>query len=95
MLKFKDYRKNRILSGEVVALRRGREELDEANSSYVNFNMSNDIAPAFWNSEEEALSYLKRYYHQTEEEILRAFELVPVEDCVLRYMIDSSCRVGG
>ena len=95
MLKFKDYRKNRILSGEVVALWRGRRELDEANSYYVIFNMSNNMAPAFWNSEEEALSYLKRHYYQTEEETLRTFELVPVEDCVLRYMIDSSCRVGG
>ena len=95
MLKFKDYKKNRILSGEVVALWRDREKIDEAGSYYVAFNMSNVMAPAFWNSEKEALSYLKRVYHKTEKEILRTFELVPVEDCVLRNMIDSSCRVGG
>ena len=95
MLKFKDHRKNRILSGEVVALWRDREELEEAASYYVTFNLLSNMAPAFWNSEEEALSYLKRRYDQTEEEILRIFNLIPVEDCVLRFMIDSSCRVGG
>ena len=91
MLKFD--KQKQILSGEVVAKWKHRET-DEISDYYVAFNLSGSVTPAFWNSEEEAIEYLKHnYYHEDREETLNTFELVPVEFCIWNTMLDSACLI--
>lgn len=91
MLKFG--KRKQILSGDVVAKRRHRETGD-TNDYYVTYNLLGNMVPAFWNSEEEAIEYLKHnYHHENREETLNTFELIPVEHCVYNNMLDSACLI--
>lgn len=89
MLKFS--KRKQILSGEVVAKWKHRET-GKVNDYYVTYNLSGNMAPAFWNSEEEAIEYLKHNYtHEDREATLNIFELIPVEFCIWNTMLDSAC----
>lgn len=89
MLKFG--KRKQILSGDVVAKWKYRKT-DEIDDYYVVYNLSGNMAPAFWNSEEEAIEYLKNSYnHEDREETLNTFELIPVEFCTWNTLLDSAC----
>ena len=89
MLKFN--KRKQILSGDVVAKWKHRET-GNPSDYYVTHNLLGNMVPAFWNSKEEAVDYLKHnYYHEDREEILNTFELIPVEFCTWNTMLDSAC----
>ena len=90
MLKFG--KRKQILSGEVVAKWKNKET-NNIDDYYITFNLSGKVTPAFWNSEEEAIEHLKHAYHEDREETLNTFELIPVEHCVYKNMLDSACLI--
>ena len=93
MLKFG--KRKQISSGGAVVAKWRCRETDSPGDYYITYNLLGRMVPAFWNSEEEAIEYLKHnYYHKDREETLNTFELIPMEQCVYSSMLDSACLLG-